>query len=104
MINRSFSHSLKALALCIGLTAGAASADDLFDILPSTNDSAILPMETILARAHEAAPGTVTEIELERKRGRWVYEVEVLSPNGRKTELLIDARTGQILSQKIERR
>lgn len=103
MVKRIVSGGAKALVLCLGLNAGAAFADDLFDFLPSTNESGILSMETVLAQTRANFPGTITEIELERKRGAWVYEVDVVEASGRKTELLIDARTGAVLSKKVER-
>jgi uncharacterized membrane protein YkoI len=85
------------------LLSGAAFGQDLFDVFSAPQPDGILPMETILSQARAAVDGTVTEIELERKRGAWVYEVDIVSPNGRKTELIMDARTGNILSRKIER-
>lgn len=99
MLNRLFA----GIALLV-VTAGAASGQSLSDILPATGNAGILPMETIVAEVREAIEGTITEIELEHKRGAWVYEVEVVSQDGRKTELLLDARSGKILSQKMERR
>jgi uncharacterized membrane protein YkoI len=60
-------------------------------------------VETIVALARDVVDGTIKEVELERKHGAWVYEVEVLAPNGQETELLFDAGSGKVLSQKIKR-
>lgn len=82
--------------------AGGAPADDLFGMFQVESDG-LLPMETILAQARATAEGTITEIELERKKGVWVYEVDVVLSNRQKIELLFDARTGKLLSRKRER-
>ena len=44
-------------------------------------------------RALAAVPGTVLEVELERKRGLVAYEVEVLRNDGSVVEVLVDAST-----------
>ena len=62
----------------------------------------ILPQETILERAKAHTPGKIVETELERKHGRYVYEVEVVGDDGVKTELKYDAKTGQLISSKVE--
>jgi uncharacterized membrane protein YkoI len=59
-----------------------------------------LPLARILAIAQQAVPGDVIEVELERERNALIYEIKVLTSNGRVREVEIDARTGSIL--KIE--
>jgi uncharacterized membrane protein YkoI len=61
----------------------------------------ILPLSEILAAAGAARPGHVIEVELERENGRWIYDLEVLSPEGLLYELEIDAASGSVLE--IER-
>ena len=55
-----------------------------------------------LARALEIADthvhGEVLKVELERDDDRFVYEIKVLRPDGRKSEFKIDGRTGDIIS------
>lgn len=38
-----------------------------------------------------AHPGEVVGIELERKKGRWIYEIKLIAPGGRFLEIYIDA-------------
>lgn len=60
----------------------------------------ILALEEILKR-HEERPGErIIEIEIEQKRGAYVYEIKVLRPDGRYRELEIDARTGALVREK----
>jgi uncharacterized membrane protein YkoI len=59
----------------------------------------ILPLEEILKRNETNAEGRIIEIELEAKRGGYVYEIKVLRLDGRYRELKIDARTGALVGR-----
>ncbi|HZT46643.1 MAG TPA: PepSY domain-containing protein [Hyphomicrobiaceae bacterium] len=59
----------------------------------------ILPLEEVLKRNEANAGGRIIEVELEVKRGGYVYEIKVLRPDGRYRELLIDARSGALLGR-----
>ncbi len=41
-------------------------------------------------------PGEVAGVEIERQRGRWVYEFRVVGDKGRLYEVHVDARSGEI--------
>ena len=60
----------------------------------------ILSQDAIITRATEQHPGKVTEVELEHKCGRYIYEIDVVDDKGVKTELELDAKTGDVLSSK----
>lgn len=60
----------------------------------------IVSLKQILKAVAKDQPGQVVEVELEREDGRWVYEVEVLSPAGKVTELLYDGKTGKRMAEK----
>ncbi len=62
----------------------------------------ILPLAEIYERARRVQPGRVLEAELERARGRWIYEIKILDPEGRLYELKLDAATGKILKREEE--
>ena len=62
----------------------------------------ILPLESILKTARETHAGKIIEIELEVKHKRPVYELELLTPQGKVVELIIDARTGMLISTQEE--
>lgn len=59
----------------------------------------ILPLEEILKRNESGITGRIIEIELERKKEAYVYEIKILRPDGRYRELKIDARTGAVLRE-----
>ncbi|BCU05336.1 hypothetical protein Atep_00130 [Allochromatium tepidum] len=61
----------------------------------------IRPIAGILRQVGEQVPGEVIGIELERgkRAGRpvWIYEIKILSPDGRRQEVEVDAGDGRIL-------
>jgi uncharacterized membrane protein YkoI len=59
----------------------------------------ILSLEQILKRHEPSLGGRIIEIEIEQKRGTYVYEIKVLRSDGRYRELKIDARTGVLVGQ-----
>lgn len=63
------------------------------------NAGDILPLETILQQARSAHPGKVIEVELERKHGRLIYEMEILDEQGVVWEMKFDAGNGDILEE-----
>jgi uncharacterized membrane protein YkoI len=91
------------LALILSLIAAPALADrDDHDLARRALEAGeILPLADILAAAEATRPGRVIEVELERDDGRWIYELELVSPEGRLYEMEIDAASGTVLE--IER-
>lgn len=72
-----------------GLDAGAARAAML--------RGEILPLDKILAIVRKTVPGEIIEIELDLEYGVLIYEMDILSPDGRLFELEVSAATGKIL-------
>ncbi len=91
------------LALILSLLAGHALAegDDHDRARRALEAGEILPLSDILKVAETARPGRVIDLELDRDDGRWIYELELISPQGRLYEMEIDAKTGTVLE--IER-
>jgi len=79
--------------------AADAATPDVAELIKSGE---IMSQEAIIKRATEQHPGKVTEAELERKAGRYVYEIDVVDGKGVKTELKLDAKSGEVLSSKID--
>ncbi|WP_232410876.1 PepSY domain-containing protein [Methylophilus sp. 5] len=57
----------------------------------------ILSLEKISQKAKSYQPGEILEVELEKKHGRYVYEVEILDAKSQVWELKLDAKSGQLL-------
>lgn len=94
----------KLLIISILLMSGAVMAKDIDqdDAKVLRQQGAILPLEKILQAAQKQHPGRVIQVELEEKKGRYVYEVEIVDNNGRVWEMKIDARDASLLSQELE--
>lgn len=60
----------------------------------------ILSLAQILALVEQEQRGDVIEVELEVENGELIYEVELITPDGRLMELALNARTGAVLSFK----
>jgi hypothetical protein len=62
----------------------------------------ILPLGNVLAQIQEKFSGDVVEIELERKAGAWVYEIEIIGVDGRVRDIDVDGKTGDVLNIAFE--
>jgi uncharacterized membrane protein YkoI len=47
--------------------------------------------------ALEQIPGKVTDVKIERKRGKNVYVVEIQTPDGGEKDVFVDIETGKIV-------
>jgi len=62
----------------------------------------ILPLSDIHDRARAAKAGTVIDTDLEVKRGRLIYEIEILDAQGLVWEIKLDARSGEVLRVELD--
>ena len=62
----------------------------------------ILPLARVLALLEQQHPGQVIEVELEISDGIRVYEIELVTPDGRLIEVDMNAATGEILDYEEE--
>lgn len=83
-------------ALAVG-AAAPASASDHDRARRAVEEGRILPLKDILARAQGAYPGQVIEAELEDEGGMVVYEIKMLTADGRVMKLSYNAATGELL-------
>lgn len=54
-------------------------------------------LSAILPQVEAQLGARVIEVEFERRHGRHVYEFELITPEGRIIEAVVDAGTGEIL-------
>lgn len=97
---------LLPLAALLGLAAGPTDASDRDQdrARAALEAGEVLPLATVLERVGREVPGQVLEVELERERGRWVYEVRVLQAGGRLMRLAVDAKTATVLERRLRDR
>ncbi len=62
----------------------------------------VLPLQSILDKYRADYPGRVIEVELEKKHGEIIYEIEIVDDRGEVRELYINARNGELLKVKVE--
>lgn len=87
----------KLLAFAIAVfvaAAGPAAADGDHDRARRAREAGeIAPLDRVLAEVARTEPGRVIDVDLEREHGRYVYEVKLLSPEGRRRKLRYDAKS-----------
>jgi uncharacterized membrane protein YkoI len=62
----------------------------------------IRPLSEILAGLRPELGGEVIKLELERKDGAYIYELRVLAPDGRVSELHVDAASGKVIKREAK--
>jgi len=103
MLSRSAVSILVGVALACGSVVLVAGQNETRrDTGCTQRPAGILSVEEVLARVKTQQPGRVVETELERKQGRYVYEIDVIGDDGVKKEFKYDAKTGALLSSKVE--
>ena len=99
----SMTPSIRQLALIIPLltlamTSAIASEDDHDRAQRLLESGDILPLESLVEQARRLHPGRVLEVELETRRGRRIYEIELVDSEGIVWEMKFDAQTGELLA------
>ena len=87
--------ALVALPLTVG--GQTAPAPDFEIAAEAVAKGEILPLADVLKKLSEVQPGRVVEVELEISDGLRVYEVELITSDGRLLEVDIDAASGVIV-------
>jgi uncharacterized membrane protein YkoI len=62
----------------------------------------ILSFEKIAEHARAIKAGEILETELELKKGRHIYEVEILDKAGKVWELKLNAKTGALIKMEVD--
>lgn len=62
----------------------------------------VMPLTAILEIVAKRQPGTVIAVDLEPRATGLIYEIDVITEDGRRRELRLDARSGDILAVEDE--
>jgi uncharacterized membrane protein YkoI len=92
------------LAVSMFAVVGAANGADHDRVRQAVQEGRILPMRELLLRIQQQNAGEVIEAEVDEEDGIIVYEIKVLTSNGRVVKLLYDARTGEPLKPRDGKR
>jgi uncharacterized membrane protein YkoI len=87
------------LALITPLWADETEPDEVSRLL---RQDEILPLATILELIRPVTGETILEVEVEHEDFGIAYEIYFLDPQGRRREIYVDARTGEIMLQKLD--
>ncbi|MBK4216983.1 PepSY domain-containing protein [Paracoccus caeni] len=96
--------SLLLLFLLIPATSGGQdTAQPDFELAQdAVARGEILPLAEVLEALARTHPGHIVEVELEYSYGIRVYEVELITEDGRLIEVDLDAATAEVLSVEDE--
>ncbi|WP_236785068.1 PepSY domain-containing protein [Alteribacter salitolerans] len=61
-----------------------------------------LSAEDAIEIAISQVPGTVVDVDLDTENGILVWEIEIVTPQGMKYEVDVDANTGNILKAELD--
>ncbi|MBF0126172.1 MAG: PepSY domain-containing protein [Magnetococcales bacterium] len=90
------------VAWCAMPMIGLADDEDHERARRLVRSGEIRSLESILRSHGKRLEGRLLEVELERKNGLFLYEIELVNGQGRVVELEFDARTGKLLREKRE--
>ncbi len=97
---RRCTFKMMALLLALGCSlAGARASDREHDqdmVRQAVERGEIKALADILSAIRSKLPGDVVGVEIERKKGRWIYEFRVADKKGRLFEVYVDASSGVI--------
>lgn len=61
----------------------------------AVQSGAIRPLSEILSRLPPGAAAEIVRVKLKRAEGRWVYEMRRMDAQGRLSEIVVDAASGE---------
>jgi uncharacterized membrane protein YkoI len=83
------------LSAAVALPA-AADDDDMAEMHAVSSASGLISPEQAIEKALAAKAGTVDDADLDRKLGKYYYEIEVIDAQGVEWDIDIDAVTGDV--------
>ncbi len=99
--SRRVAAAILTAALLVALPdAALADAASQNDLRRAVERGEIRPLSQILESLRGRVPGEVVRVEVERRKGRWLYEFRIIGPSGRLLEVHVDASSGEIERQK----
>ena len=91
---------LFALLLALSSTAFADDSEDHDRARQALEAGEILPLKAVLEKVSADTPGSVLEVELDRRHDRWVYEIKLLRQGGSVIKLWVDASDGAVIDRR----
>jgi tellurite resistance protein len=90
--------TLIAVAVCIAPGSGAVAETKNGSVAQVVNAPGKISREQATQAALQALPGRVTDVTIEKKRGKTVYVIEIVAEkDGAETDVLVDIDSGTVL-------
>jgi uncharacterized membrane protein YkoI len=102
--NPTFRSSISAMVL--GLALGLSTAlpahadDDIQEARQIARMASLIDPDRAMEIALREKPGVMTDLDLDRERKGWAYEIEVVDAQGVEWEVELEAETGKVLKIK----
>jgi uncharacterized membrane protein YkoI len=97
----TFPIALKTIVIAAGIAVlnspAFADDDDLAEAKVIATAAGLMAVEQATEKALQAKPGTVIEVELDKRTWPegWDYEFEIIDAEGKEWDVNIDAKTGE---------
>ena len=88
--------AVTAVAIAFAAPVLAQDADDLAEMQAVSKSAGLIAPEQAVEKALAVKPGTVVDADVDRKFGKFYYEVEIVDAQGIEWEVDIDAKTGKV--------
>lgn len=85
------------LPLLLVVVSGLSMAGDQDAVRRAVAEGRLRPLAEIIDTVQARYPGRIVDVELEQRRGTYVYEIEILMPDRSKVEVKVDGASGVIL-------
>ena len=100
-LNRYLAALLVGGSLVGATLVAQAKTNNSEDVTAVTNTAVTLDLAVAIAT--QTIPGTASKVEFENENGELLWEVEVVDVNGQVYDLTIDANTGKVLKQELDK-
>ena len=95
--SRILATALIATSLAAPLALADAKKGDRLDKKEEAFVAAQVSLTQAVATAEAEVNGKVMSAEFEREDGKWIYAIEILTSDHSEREVLVDARSGDIV-------
>jgi uncharacterized membrane protein YkoI len=87
---------LAAVVAMASISDGSAEPSDHDAIWGAVKRGEMIPLADLIGMVRDRLPGEITGVEVERARGRWVYEFHIVDDKGHLFSVHVDPRSGDI--------
>jgi len=102
LLRSRFSIFLLVITALLPATVSAEQEVDQDQVQILRANGTILPLEEIVDAARRLHPGRLAEVELKQSANRYIYEIEIIDPQGQVWEMKFDAKSAALVSQEQE--